>query len=119
MVDEDRGGVKCVPIDSNLDELDSIRIGTHFKLSRPDILKWKGIDHLKDQEKEVLVSNMILLDASGMKQELMKRIMGMKQGLTMRIMTNSFVGITQKEYNWFIKKKEGDGGSLLGFIKRC
>ena len=55
----------------------------------------------------------------GMKQELMKRIMGMKQGLTMRIMTNSFVGITQEGYNWFIKKKEGDGGWVLGFIKRC
>ena len=45
--------------------------------------------------------------------------MGIKQGLTMRIMTNSFVGITQEGYNWFIKKKEGDGGWVLGFIKRC
>ena len=41
VVDEDGGGVKGVPIDSNLDELDSIRIGTHFKLSRTDILEWK------------------------------------------------------------------------------
>ena len=41
VVDEDGGGVKCVPIDNNLDELDSIRIGTHFKLSRTDILEWK------------------------------------------------------------------------------
>ena len=51
VADEDKGGVKCVPTDNNLNESDSIGVGKHLKVTPLDVLKGEVIDYVKDQKK--------------------------------------------------------------------
>ena len=62
IVDDDGGGVHCIPVDNDLDEPDTIRAENDEKLKhqRPNISTYSVGTYLNEQQRNCLISGMAL-----------------------------------------------------------
>ena len=62
IVDEDGGGVHCIPVDNDLDDSDTIRVENdgNLKHQRPNILTYSAGTYLNQQQRNCLISEISL-----------------------------------------------------------